>query len=387
MKDQKKDEKQFGKILIFILVLFFIVIVVARYTTDEEYRSFIDTNIFKKEVSESNLTTIEINPDGNPTVYAYDKYIAILTKNVLSQYTSEGKKISELDVNIAVPLVETCGKYMILAEKDGQNLYLISGNNILWSTSIDGNVSRVNVNKNGYVSIVITNTLYKSVVVYYDVLGKEIFRTYLSDSYAVCTSISTNNKYLAIGEVNYSGTIIKSYVKIISVELAQNKDKAKESIIYTYESESGEIITNVNYQDKEHALCMFSSYIQSVSTNSNERVYDISNDDLFLDINLKNGLALIEKQSSGLFSFKYQVVIKNVDSKSESLYILNSDLPKSMSVSGNNIALNLSNEVQVLASNGWLLKKYVSGKQIKSVVIGDSIAGVIYKNKVEIIDL
>ena len=47
-----------------------------------------------------------------------------------------------------------------------------------------------------------------------------------------------NNKYLAIGEVDYSGTIIKSYVKIISVELA--KTDPDNSIIYTYESNNGE---------------------------------------------------------------------------------------------------------------------------------------------------
>ena len=58
-----------------------------------------------------------------------------------------------------------------------------------------------------------------------------------------------------------------------------------------------------------------------------------------------------------------------------------------MIISGNNIALNLGNEVQIINSNGWLLKKYMSTNQIKSLVVGDSIAGIIYKNRIEIIDL
>lgn len=384
MKEQKKDKNSFGKVLVFILIAFFIIIVVARYTTDEEYRSFIDTNFFRKEVSETNLTSIEINSDENPSIYAYDKYIAVLSKNVLTEYLSDGKISAELEVNVAVPIVDTNGKYLVIADKDGQKIYLVSGTNILWSNTIDGNISRVNVNKNGYVSIIITNTIYKSVIVYYDPTGKEVFK-YWSDNYAVCTSISTNNKYIAIGEVNYTGTIIKSYVKIISVELAQSNPE--ESIIYVYESENGEIITKINYQDKEKAICMFSTYIQSVGIDSNERVYDILDDDLFLDINLKNGIARIQKQSSGLFSFEYEVIIKNLDTKSEYLYILNSDLPKNINVSGSNIALNLGNEVQIVNSSGWLLKKYTSSKQIKSLVIGDYIAGVVYKNRIEIINL
>ena len=383
MKDQEKKDNSFAKILIFILVAFFIIIVVARYTTDEEYRSFIDSSILRKEVSETNLTSIEINTDSNPSVYAYDKYIVVLSKNKLLEYDSEGKKAAELAVNISIPLVETNGKYMVLAEKDGQKLYLISGSNILWSTTIDGCISGVNVNKNGYVSIIITNTIYKSVVVFYNPMGEEMFKNYISDNYAVCTAISTNNKYLAIGEINYSGTIIKSLVKIISVDLAQKTPK--ESIINTYEPENGEIITNINYQDRDNAICMFNSYVQRVGTNSDSRAYTVTDDDLFLDLNLKNGIALIEKQSSGLFSFEYEVIIKSIESKAENLYILNSDLPKSMTVSGNNIALNLGNEVQILNSSGWLLKKYTSSKQIKSVVVGDSIAGVVYKNRIEII--
>ena len=79
--------------------------------------------------------------------------------------------------------------------------------------------------------------------------------------------------------------------------------------------------------------------------------------------------------------------IKDTNSKSESLYILNNDLPKSMSTSDNKMALNLGNEVQIVDTNGWLLKKYTSTKQIDKIVLGDSIAGVVYKNKIEIIDL
>jgi hypothetical protein len=293
--------------------------------------------------------------------------------------------VSELSVNISVPLVDTNEKYMAIAEKDGQKIYLISGENILWDTSIEGSISEINVNKNGYVSIIIKNTTYKSVIAFFDLSGKELFRTYLSTSYATCTSVSTNNKYLAIGEVDYSGAIVKSSVKIISVDKAQSDPK--NSILYTYESENGEIITNINYQDKETAICMFNTYVQKIGPSSDERLYDITSDDLFVDINLKNSIAVLDKQSSGLFSYEYEISIKDSYSTTESLYILNSDLPKSIIVSGNNIALNLGNEVQIVSSNGWLIKKYTSNNQIKSIVLGNSIVGIVYKNKIDIVSL
>ena len=385
MKEENKIKSNKSKVSIFIIFAIILIVLSARYLTDEEFRNFININILRKEVVESTLNTIEIDSDVNPYVYAYDKYITVLSKNKLTEYTSDGDVASELDMNISVPLVSSNGKYMVIAEKDGQKIYLVSGSNILWHTNIEGNISSVRVNENGYVSIVIKNTTYKSVVALFDLSGAELFRTYLSTSYVVCTDISPNNKYLAIGEVDYSGTVIKSSVKIISVENAQVDPN--NSIIYTYESDNGAIITNINYQNKDFAICMFNGYIQKVTLDSNERLYDITTDDLFVDINMKNSIAIIHKQSSGLFSYEYEIMIKQTNSKVENLYILDSDLPKTMNISGQNIALNLGNEVQIVNSNGWLQKKYTSSKQIKSIVIGDSIAGVIYKNKIEIINI
>lgn len=387
MKEEKniKPKDAIMKVFILVFIATMVIIVMARYITDEDFRYDVDTNIFKKEISESNLNTIEIDSDTSPSIFAYDKYITVLNKNTLSEYTADGEVTAELDVSISVPLVATNGKYMVLAEDEGQKIYLISGSNILWQNTLEGSISRVNVNKNGYVSVVIKTTIYKSVVIFYNLSGTEIFRTYLSTNYATCTDISTNNKYLAIGEVDYSGTIIKSYVKVMSVDLAETDPD--NSVVYSYESENGEIITGINYQSKDTAICMFNNYIQKVSLDSDERLYDIVTDDIFVDINLENGFAVIDKQSSGFFSYEYELTLKSANSKAENLYILNSDLPKSISTSGSIIALNLGNGVQIINSNGWLLKKYVSSKQISNIVVGDTIAGVIYKNKIEIINL
>ena len=381
-----KDKKTDSRFLAFVVIVFLIVFFTARYATDEEFRTMLDVNVLKKQVEESTLTKIDIDLDSNPNIFAYDKYIAILTKNKLSEYTKDGQKIAELDINISVPIVHTAGEYMVMAEKNGQKIYLISGENVIWENTVEGNISEVNVNSNGYVSIIIKNTTYKSVIIFYDFEGVELLRRYVSKNYAICTAISANNKYLAIGEIDYSGTILKSFIKIISVEKAQQD--AKNAVVNTYESENGQIIININYQDKENAICMFNDYIQKVGIESNERIYEITDNDMFVDVNLKDTIAIIDKQSSGLFSYEYEMLLKSTNSKLERLYILDSDLPKIVSVSGNNIALNLGNEIRIVnATNGRLIKKYISSSQIKNLVIGDSIAGVIYKNKIEIIDL
>ena len=52
-----------------------------------------------------------------------------------------------------------------------------------------------------------------------------------------------------------------------------------------------------------------------------------------------------------------------------------------------NIVLNFVNSVQVLTKKGWLSKKYTSTKEIKDIVVSEKIVGIVYKDKIEIIEL
>lgn len=373
------------KIGIFILIGILLVIIVARYITNEEFRIFVDTKILKKEIEQDTLSIIEINEDSSPTVFAYDKYIGILSKNTLKLYTSDSNEIAKLEVNISNPIISSNGKNLVIAESKGQKIYAIMGTQMAWQKDIEGSVSKVSINKNGYVSAIITNTTYKSVIISYNPTGKELFRTYLSSTYALCADISNDNKYLAIGEVDYTGTIVKSNVKIISIALAQSDPD--NSIVNKYESHTGEVITNIKYHEKDNAICMFNNHIQKVTKEDNERLIDFNNDALFIDINLKDALALIEKQSSGLFSYEYQMRILSTGSNQENLYILNNDVPKNVLISGNIIGINLGTEVHLVNSKGLLLKKYKANQEIKGIALGDNIAGIIYKDKIELINL
>lgn len=373
------------KICIFFLVVIFVAFIMAKYLINSEFRSRVDAKIFNTEIAENASNIIEINSDGKPYVYAVGKHITVLSKNILTFYTSDAKPVSQIDVNITIPYTSSNGKYFALAEDGGNKVYLITEAGIKWEKDIDGEIYRVSVNPNGYVSVILKNTTYKSIVVVYDMEGNELFRTYLATSYAICSEISDNNKYLAIGQIDYSGTIVKSVVKLIAIENVKNTPQ--DSIVYTYESESSKILNNVRFNDKNEAICMFDSYIQKVTNLSDERLYDINNNNIFVDISLKNDIVIVEKESSGLFSYKYEINLKNTTGKTDNLYILENEIPKRIKVKDNLICLNLVGEVRIVNSNGWLLKRYTTNNEIKDIVMGENIIGIIYNNKIEIINL
>lgn len=377
----RKNRDFLLKVLIILFIIISISIVTSRYLTNTEFRENVDTNIGKKVDRESIVT---IDTDSN-NIIGYSSYIGILNKSGLTLYNASGKEEKVLDVSIASPKYSTKKKYLAIAEDKGNKIYLVSDSIILWKKEIEGEIANIDVNENGYVSVIVKNTSSKSMVMLFDSSGKELCEYYLASTYAVSTSVSPNNKYLAIGEVDYSGTIIKSRVEILSIDEATKG--SKDPIINKYESEASEIVNNVNYIDNENAICMFNNYIQKVRSDSNSRVADFTTNSYFYDIGLNNSIVTIEKQDSEMFSFEYQLRITQPNTKSEKLYILDSNIPKSMKCNGNYVVVNYGTKIQIINLSGRLEKEYDSNTEIKDIVVGNSIVGVILKNKVEIIKI
>ena len=149
-KETKKlNKKKLIKTIIITIVLIAMIVLFSVYVGNAEFRGLIDRYIFRKEITENTGSIIQISPEDNPYVYAYDKYITILKKNSLEYYNNSANLEFNIAVNISNPLFESNGKYLVLAEKEGQKLYLISGQNIIWQKDMEGNISNINVNKNG----------------------------------------------------------------------------------------------------------------------------------------------------------------------------------------------------------------------------------------------
>lgn len=373
------------KMCIWSVAIACVVFVCASYLINDEFRNKIDTKILKKEVTENSANIIEINTDSSPYVSVFDKYIVVLSKNILNFYNQEATNVGKIDVTITTPTMASSGKYLAIAENGGQKVYLISELGIKWEKEIAGEIYRVNVNKNGYVSVLFKNATHTSIIALYDTNGKELFKYYLKKSHAICAEVSENNQYLAIGKIDYSGTVVKSIVEMISITSAM--EDPKQCTLYAYESESGKILNNIKFNSKHEAICRFASYVQKVTNSSDERLYDVKNEDTFVDINLEDHFVVVEKESSGIFSYQYQMNIKSTTGKSDKLYILENGAPKSLQLNKNLICIKLVGEVRVLRSNGWLIKTYKTGNEIQDIVLGDSIMGIVYNNKIEVINL
>lgn len=115
-----------GIVAVIILILFII------YCANRTFRDMVDKYILMKNVIEDSTASIDINEDETNNIFAYDKYISVLSKNTLKNYNSSGKLDGELTVEISNPITQTNGRFLLIAEKEKNKIYLVSGNELIW---------------------------------------------------------------------------------------------------------------------------------------------------------------------------------------------------------------------------------------------------------------
>ncbi len=378
------------KIIGFMITAVIIVLAITFsvvYACNKTFRNWADIHILMKSISEGSLSSIDIDVDEDVSVYAYDRYIAVLKDNKLNIYNTSGKSTASLDINISTPVFTANGKYLAVAEKGKQKIYLISGTKTKWSNDIEGTISKVSVNENGYVSVICSGTTYKSVIIVFDQNGNQLIKSYIPSNSVIDSAVSSDNKYLSFAEIDTSGTLIKSTVKTIAVNDSNNSSEI--TPIYTYEMDTNLLITNLRYHGSKNLICMCNAGIYLLSDGNTQMLMNFEEENknyTFAGIDLINNIYEIEEVSDGIANQSSQIKIINTGTKKVNNYSINS-IAKSTSSAGDNIAINLGTDIYFINTKGWLKKKYSANEEIRNIIVSDRIAAIVFRDKIEILVL
>lgn len=374
-----------NKILIGVGISAVIIIVatILLYVLNANAREWINIYILRREVREDDVATIKLDVDKNQSIYAFDRYITILCNGKLSLYNSYASKEVELDISISNPIYDASNNYLAIAEKNGQKLYLVSDGKVLWENKVEGNIIKVNVSRSGMVSAITTGTSYKSIIVTFDKTGKELFKTYRASTIAVDVDVSVDGTRLALAEVNTSGALIESTVNIVDIQKATT-GSATDSSIYRYKADSSKLITGIKYQEKGQLICIYNDSIHMIYEEKDTVLLNFSSNTKIADIELKSHIISAEEKSTGLFSAKTDVVLKNILTGVDTIYEVDSSV-KEIVCKNNISAINLGTEIHFINLNGWLEKKYTSNQEVKGIVLGSSVAGIMYRDRIKVL--
>lgn len=382
----KKINNNKIKIIVTAIIAVIIILMIILYSTVTPVRKFFDKYIFRKIVSEEKLVFIQLDYDSNVNIIGYNRYICVLAENKLKQYQASGNLANEIKLEVSNPIYNVNNRYLVIAEKGSSKFYLVADNKISWEKEVDGNISKVDVNRNGYVTIILTGTTYKSVIVTYDSKGNELFKTYISKSLALDATISSDNQSMAFAEIDTSGTQIQTTIKIISIEKAKAND---DYITYTYSAPSNSLITNIEYQNKNKLVCIYDDSIHVIENNQDQEIMKLQEDDKKInqaDIRLTNYIYRTVEKSTGLFQADTAIEMMNLESKKETVYTVEG-VVKNIYCYDNILAVSLGQEVEIFNTSGWLIKKYTSSQDVQGIVLTNGIAGIVYRNKLEFVNL
>ena len=106
LEKEKKEKKNINKKKLIItisvgIILLIIGITMLVYYSSRDARNFLDQYLFRKNVSQEKLDTIDLDYDSNISVIAYNRNLCVLAENKLMKYNSSGYLESEIDLEIA----------------------------------------------------------------------------------------------------------------------------------------------------------------------------------------------------------------------------------------------------------------------------------------------
>lgn len=380
-KERRKNRKVI-KFTIITLIAIIILVFIALYMANKSFNSFIDTYILKKRISENDANSLTIDTDNLSLIYAYDKSLVVYSDGSINFYNTDAKQTGNIEMTLSKPIADSEDKYLALADYGLQKLCLIKSNSLVWQKDIEGKISKVSVNKQGYVAVSVTGTTYESIVMLFNENGDLLFSKYLS-TYVIDVDISDDSKYIAIAEVDNSTILPVTKIEMVSVGLASTS--SENATINTYEAESNKLLTGMNFQSKNVLVCSFEDYVLKMTDSSSDRLYEFSDLTAYLEVDSRKGFVRIDKEESSVFKSDYRLKITN-ENNSEKVYIIEGSI-KSLVCKDNKIALNLGKEVQFIDNNGWLVKKFIGNQEVKSVLVSNKIGIIVFKDKISIVNL
>ena len=380
--NERRKNRKVIKFTIITLIAIIILVFIALYMANKSFNLFIDTYILKKRISENDANSLTIDTDNLSLIYAYDKSLVVYSDGSINFYNTDAKQTGNIEMTLSKPIADSEDKYLALADYGLQKVCLIKSNSLVWQKDIEGKISKVSVNKQGYVAVSVTGTTYESIVMLFNENGDLLFSKYLS-TYVIDVDISDDSKYIAIAEVDNSTILPVTKIEMVSVGLASTS--SENATINTYEAESNKLLTGMNFQSKNVLVCSFEDYVLKMTDSSSDRLYEFSDLTAYLEVDSRKGFVRIDKEESSVFKSDYRLKITN-ENNSEKVYIIEGSI-KSLVCKDNKIALNLGKEVQFIDNNGWLVKKFIGNQEVKSVLVSNKIGIIVFKDKISIVNL
>ncbi len=165
--------------------------------------------------------------DIDSSVALVDRNLLVCSSTELQIYQRNGDTALTQSVNMQKPVIQTSGKYAVVYDAGGTELYLIYRNEIQQTlTAKEGQeILSASVNSNGYITVVQKATGYKASTTVYDSSLKALVTENISSSFTMNSVLSPDNKTLAMVSIGEDASGFNSVIVFYDVSDGQEKGR------------------------------------------------------------------------------------------------------------------------------------------------------------------
>jgi len=144
-----------------------------------------------------------------------DGNLLLCSPNYLQLYSQSGTSYIDQSIAFQRPVIRTAGRYAIVFDVGGKEYFLISGRELIYQGTIEGNRSIISANicSNGQYAIVSTERGYKGVVNLYRSAGDLAATWGVSSEFVADCALMNNGNTLVILSIGQDGSSFRSTLK------------------------------------------------------------------------------------------------------------------------------------------------------------------------------
>lgn len=253
---------------------------------------------------------MDFEAGGDYTMIPYAGDILMYNNQQIRQVNSRGKTVWSAEVAMSHPIVETAGKYLLLADLGGNNKTVAYKNGKLYREYNLGNdIISAKVNPKGLTAFATATVGYKGKVTVFDKKGNERFQWNSGEGYILDIALSDDGHWLAVAQLSSEGSRVDTRIQFI--------DLRRKKVTATAEK-NGSLIADLRFAGSrliavsDTELFGFKTSGKEVFSISfsgkNPGKYDISSDEVLAFVATDNrGNAVVELyDTNGKLKGRYQ---------------------------------------------------------------------------------
>ena len=272
--------------------------------------------------------------------YEGGKQLFTVTDGTMQIYDNKLKQVDSETVNSSNIIFKSKGPYTALASTDKNFVRLYKGSKLLWNKEMPFDIKEISVNKNGYVSIALVRSGYRSGVRLYSIKGEELLNIDLASTYAIDMELNDNNNSLFVAEVDFNGINATSVLKTIDVVSKEFTERV---------IGNDEIVVDLEYAYPSGLLIQTDKSIYSIGLDGTfSKLYSFEDNSIYYaSINDVKYPFIIENNGFLLRSLK----------PNEERFLKLENKPQLICVAFDRMAIMLENEVWIINNNCEVIKK------------------------------